>query len=76
MTLFFVLSGFIIHYDYSEQITKYHWRGIVSFLIARFARLYPLYIGSVLLVLHAASNPAVSMPRQCRSEDIRGVSNL
>ena len=51
MTLFFVLSGFVIHYNYSEQITKYHWRGIGNFLIARFARLYPLYIVSVLLVL-------------------------
>jgi peptidoglycan/LPS O-acetylase OafA/YrhL len=51
MTLFFVLSGFVIHYNYSEQITQYHWRGVVNFLIARFARLYPLYIVSVLLVL-------------------------
>src|SRR5260370_20669516 len=52
MTLFFVLSGFVIHYNYSEQIAKYHWRGIFSFLIARFARLYLLYIVSVLLVLY------------------------
>jgi peptidoglycan/LPS O-acetylase OafA/YrhL len=51
MSLFFVLSGFVIHYNYSEQITKFHWRGIINFLIARFARLYPLYIVTVLLVL-------------------------
>jgi peptidoglycan/LPS O-acetylase OafA/YrhL len=60
MTLFFVLSGFVIHYNYSEQITKYNWRGIMNFLSARFARLYPLYISrlyplyilSVILVLY------------------------
>jgi peptidoglycan/LPS O-acetylase OafA/YrhL len=52
MTLFFVLSGFVIHYNYSEQITEYRWRGIMNFFIARFARLYPLYIVAVVLVLY------------------------
>ena len=42
MSLFFVLSGFVIHYNYRESVTKPY--GIYNFFIARFARLYPLFI--------------------------------
>ena len=42
MTLFFVLSGFVIHYNYSATITRPG--GMRAFFVARFARLYPLYI--------------------------------
>ncbi|MFY9685160.1 MAG: acyltransferase, partial [Pseudolabrys sp.] len=42
MTLFFVLSGFVIHYNYCGTIPKAG--GIRAFAIARFARLYPLYV--------------------------------
>ena len=42
MTLFFVLSGFIIHYNYNTTITQPG--GLRMFFVARFARLYPLYI--------------------------------
>src|SRR5262245_3437499 len=42
MTLFFVLSGFVIHYNYCSTIPKKG--GVWSFAVARFARLYPLYI--------------------------------
>jgi peptidoglycan/LPS O-acetylase OafA/YrhL len=42
MTLFFTLSGFVIHYNYAEVIQRPG--GIAAFAIARFARLYPLYI--------------------------------
>ena len=41
MTLFFVLSGFVIYYNYSETIGQ-PW-GLRNFFAARFARLYPLY---------------------------------
>ncbi|WP_316188312.1 MULTISPECIES: acyltransferase [unclassified Bradyrhizobium] len=41
MTLFFVLSGFVIHHNYSDIVgTK---SGLRKFFVARFARLYPLY---------------------------------
>ena len=45
MPLFFVLSGFIIHYNYSRLFStmQTHW-AIVEFLGARFARIYPLFI--------------------------------
>ncbi len=42
MTLFFVLSGFVIHYNYHATLQKPG--GARLFLAARFARLYPLYI--------------------------------
>lgn len=44
MTLFFVLSGFVIHYNYSAAVQAGKVRGIYEFFVARFARLYPLYI--------------------------------
>jgi len=44
MTLFFVLSGFVIHYNYAGLVTVGGPRGIAAFLWARFARLYPLFL--------------------------------
>jgi peptidoglycan/LPS O-acetylase OafA/YrhL len=44
MTLFFVLSGFVIHYNYRYLATAQGWTGIGRFLWARFARLYPLFL--------------------------------
>jgi peptidoglycan/LPS O-acetylase OafA/YrhL len=44
MTLFFVLSGFVIHYNYAGLVTVGGLRGIAAFLWARFARLYPLFL--------------------------------
>lgn len=41
MTLFFVLSGFVIHWNYSNSISTP--TGLWNFFAARFARLYPLY---------------------------------
>jgi peptidoglycan/LPS O-acetylase OafA/YrhL len=44
MTLFFVLSGFVIHYNYANLVTGAGVKGIGSYLWARFARLYPLLL--------------------------------
>ena len=52
MSAFFVLSGFVIHYNYSDSIRDDHWRGTYNFLAARFARLYPLYFICVVLSLY------------------------
>lgn len=43
MDLFFILSGFVIYYNYADKIRESAKDGILKFLIARFARLYPLY---------------------------------
>ena len=44
MELFFVLSGFVIHYNYAAVGHHPQPRNIAKFYIARFARIYPLYI--------------------------------
>ena len=49
MTLFFVLSGFVIHYNYGESIARCRFGALWSFAVARFARLYPLYFASLIL---------------------------
>src|ERR1700724_3381610 len=44
MPLFFVLSGFVIHYNYAVLFRKRPYANALrEFLAARFARLYPLY---------------------------------
>lgn len=42
MTLFFSLSGFVIHYNYAASLSRPG--GKRQFAIARFARLYPLFL--------------------------------
>jgi peptidoglycan/LPS O-acetylase OafA/YrhL len=45
MTLFFVLSGFVVHYNYAATVTGAHAaRGMGAFFWARFTRLYPLLL--------------------------------
>ena len=45
MPLFFVLSGFVIHYNYSRLFSTMRLRwAILELLGARFARIYPLFI--------------------------------
>jgi peptidoglycan/LPS O-acetylase OafA/YrhL len=44
MDVFFILSGFIIHYNYGQSLATPSGSSLFRFLTARFARLYPLYI--------------------------------
>jgi len=44
MTMFFVLSGFVIHYNYANLIVTGKLSGVAHFLWLRFARLYPLFL--------------------------------
>jgi peptidoglycan/LPS O-acetylase OafA/YrhL len=45
MPLFFVLSGFVIHYNYGTLFRNQTYRSALrQFLSARFARIYPLYL--------------------------------
>ncbi len=46
MSLFFVLSGFIIHYNYAGLIGTLG--GLYRFAVARFSRLYPLFLAVIL----------------------------
>jgi peptidoglycan/LPS O-acetylase OafA/YrhL len=49
MCLFFVLSGFVIHYNYRIPVSEGGINGIGGFFWARFSRLYPLYFFVLLL---------------------------
>ncbi|MGA8494129.1 MAG: acyltransferase [Xanthobacteraceae bacterium] len=52
MPLFFVLSGFVIHYNYSRLFSTMRPRwAVVEFLGARFARIYPLFVSFFLVGL-------------------------
>jgi hypothetical protein len=57
MSAFFVLSGFVIHYNYIEAFkTLPYAQAARYFFAARFARLYPLYaLAIVLNVLYSSS---------------------
>jgi peptidoglycan/LPS O-acetylase OafA/YrhL len=55
MTLFFVLSGFVIHYNYADLVTGAGVKGIASYLWARFARLYPLFLLMMLIYVLVSS---------------------
>jgi peptidoglycan/LPS O-acetylase OafA/YrhL len=62
-----VLSGFVIHYNYGASIAAKGAPAIRSFLIARFARLYPLYI--LVLLITIALVPSIvrenAFPQWC-----------
>lgn len=49
MTTFFVLSGFIIHNNYHYKVSDFSIRSYWEFFVARFSRLYPLYLALLLL---------------------------
>jgi hypothetical protein len=52
MSLFFVLSGFVIHYNYARSFSEERTSiAATRFLVARFARLYPLYFVGLVLSL-------------------------
>lgn len=48
VSFFFVLSGFILKYNYSELS---NWQQVKRFFIARFARIYPSHIAAIGLLL-------------------------
>lgn len=49
VALFFILSGFILYYSYQGNLQSF--RDIYKFFVARFARLYPVYLLALLLGL-------------------------
>ena len=73
MSLFFVLSGFVIHYNYGESL--FQSRGqLVKFYVARFARLYPLLfvllLSDIVLYGHVATDPQKSDALQALPYDL------
>lgn len=48
VTLFFVLSGFVLAWNYADRLARPSVRGLWSFAVARVARIYPLYLVALL----------------------------
>lgn len=44
MNTFFILSGFIIHYNYHAKLKDFSAHSFYEFFVARFSRLYPLFV--------------------------------
>lgn len=55
MNTFFILSGFIIHYNYHARLKDFSGHSFYEFFVARFSRLYPLFV-CLFLVDFFASN--------------------
>ena len=51
VTLFFVLSGFVLAWNYSDRLASPTPKAVWSFFVARFARVYPLYLVVLLIVV-------------------------
>lgn len=51
VTLFFTLSGFVLAINYFERLSRPNVRGVLQFGVARFARIYPLYILILVYIL-------------------------
>lgn len=56
VTIFFVLSGFVLAYNYFDELKRPKATSVYEFFVARFARVYPLYLiilAYVVFELHA-----------------------
>jgi peptidoglycan/LPS O-acetylase OafA/YrhL len=51
VSFFFVLSGFILTYNYLDEFRRPTRRGVWNFLVARWARTYPVHVLGVLIML-------------------------
>lgn len=51
VTLFFILSGFILTITYFKKFEKMSFSNVYNFFVARFARIYPLYLFCLLASL-------------------------
>lgn len=68
MTTFFVLSGFVMYYNYAHRIAADRSAGILQFIFARVARLYPL------MVVYVLFNFILNVSRSLSSGDALATS--
>ena len=57
MPLFFVLSGFVICYNYFDGLASRPLPNLWSFFMARIARIYPMHLLVLLLAIGAVAGP-------------------
>lgn len=58
--VFFMVSGFVLWWNYSERLARMTWTGYRSFLQARLARTYPVYF--VFLTISIAGVATMAAP--------------
>lgn len=51
VTIFFVLSGFVLAYNYFDSMRRPRFGNVYDYLVARFARVYPLYLLVLLYIV-------------------------
>jgi peptidoglycan/LPS O-acetylase OafA/YrhL len=51
VSLFFMLSGFVLAWTYVDRMGSLSGRSLWNFFVARFARVYPLYLFALLVVM-------------------------
>ena len=51
VTLFFVLSGFVLAWNYVDRMATLSAQAMWSFFVARFARVYPLYLLALVIAI-------------------------
>jgi peptidoglycan/LPS O-acetylase OafA/YrhL len=61
ITLFFVLSGFIMVYVYGEKLRTLHFSSSLAFYRARIARIVPIYFIALLLMIWSLINAGESI---------------
>jgi len=49
--LFFILSGFVLTYNYSHTFTDLDWKKYFKFIFLRLAHIYPVHIATLLLIV-------------------------
>jgi len=49
--LFFILSGFILGYNYVKKFRQFHWPTFADFMAARLSRIYPVHLFTLLVLL-------------------------
>lgn len=47
---FFMLSGYVLAYNYGERFRQLSWRGVGRFLVLRLGRIYPVHFVALLAV--------------------------
>lgn len=70
MTVFFVLSGFVMYYNYAHRIASSPSAGTIRFIFARIARLYPL------LIVYVLFNFALNIARSIATGDAASASTF
>lgn len=77
--VFFVLSGFIIAYNYADRFSTFSWGTYKKFLELRFARIYPVHLVTfitVVLMIFVASRAGMSLSAGENYTPLSFFSNL